>query len=225
MYAISDKVPAVLGRGMAGEPLLAVESGRLVVLAGEMDAAPPASPENMRAHDAVIRRLARRCPALLPARFGWTAAGAELRRRLAPHRRELARALDEVRGCVQMTVRVFGPTPKAPTPKGPTSPRRGRGGASSGTSYLLERARVLRESETLPELNPLRARLQGLVRGERQERHGTGGLVGTAYHLVERGRLATYRARVRRAAADIDPLRLHLSGPWAAYAFGPRSLA
>ena len=207
-----------MGRGLAGEKLRVITARGLVVMAGEMEAAPPPLPETIRAHDLVVRRLARRCPALLPARYGWTGTERDLRARLAPHRRELLRALAEVRGCVQMTVRVFGDTPSA-------RPRRTTRRPPTGTAYMLERAEAWRTSESLPELDPLRARLAGLLRSERQERHGTAGLVGTAYHLVERARVGTYRARVRRAAAALDPLRLHVSGPWAPYAFGPRSLA
>lgn len=221
VYAISDTRPRPAGRGLAGEPLRVVESRGLVVIAGEMEAAPAPHPESVRAHDAVVRRLARRCPALLPARFGWTSTAAELRANLAPHRRDLLRALAEVRGCVQMTVRLFGDTPAS---KPPRAARRRRGTAD-GTAYMLERAEAIRASESLPELDPLRARLAGLLRGERQERHGTAGLIGTAYHLVERARLGAYRARLRRAAPALEPLRVQVSGPWAPYAFGPRSMA
>lgn len=223
VYGIADVPPARLGRGLAREPLRAVGGRGVVAIAGVVDDAPGPDPAALEAHDDVVRRLARRCPAFLPARFGWTAAGdAELRAALAPHRAEMKAALAEVRGCVQMIVRLFGDTPRRAA-----DPARGRRPPDEGpgTAYMQDLARASRDAESLPELEPLRTRLAGLLRAERQQRHGTAGLVGTAYHLVERGRLRTYRARVQAAAGLLGPLRVQVSGPWAPYAFGPRSLA
>jgi hypothetical protein len=217
VYAISDEVPSRLGRGRR-----TVESAGLQVTVGETAAAPAVTPEALQDHDAVVRRLSVRCPALLPARFGWVAADdAEVRAALAPHAASLRASLDLVRGCVQMTLRVFGDTrPAAPAPSAPPG-----AAASAGTRYLLQRADVLRAAESLPELAPLRAHLAPMLRASREERHDAGGLLGTAYHLVERRRLRAYRAVVRKTAGALSPLRLHVTGPWAPYAFGPRELS
>jgi len=220
VYGIAARRPARLGRGLGRERLRTVAGRGFVAIAGELEAPPMPEPAALRAHDAVVRRLARTCPAFLPARFGWTLAEPELRAALAPHRGELKAALEEVRGCVQMIVRVFGETAAEHGPETPPA----AAGRGPGTTYMLERARAWQQAESLPELDPLRARLTGLLRAERQERHGQAGLVGTAYHLVERGRLRTYRARVRSAAAALGPVRVRVTGPWAPYAFGPRSL-
>jgi hypothetical protein len=221
VYGVAGARPSRLGRGLARERLRVIRGRGFVVIAGGMDDAPGPEPDALRAHDAVVRRLSRVCPAFLPARFGWMAHADELAAALAPHRAALVEALKEVRGCVQMIVRVFGDTTRAEREQ---EPPRGRG-AAVGTEYMQARARAWREAESLPELDPLRARLAGVLRAERQERHGAAGLVGTAYHLVERGRLRTYRARVRSTSPRLAPLRVQLSGPWAPYAFGPRSLA
>src|SRR6266849_1030829 len=82
---------------------------------------------------------------------------------------ELLEALELVRGREQMTLRVFGEAPPAD--------RR------SGTAYLES----LRRSRSLPELDPLRAALEPLVRAERTEVH-RGPLLASVYHLIDRGR-------------------------------------
>jgi hypothetical protein len=217
LYAVIASAPARLGRGLAGEPLRAValeKGARVSAVVGET--LPPAvTPAALRAHDAVVRRLLPRSDALLPVRFGSTAADIDdLRAQMRGRIGDLALALGLVRGAVQMTVRVFG---RAEAPSRPPLPRT----VDAGTRYLLEKAAEWRAAESLPEIEPLRVRLAGLVRAERIERHTQTGLVGTAHHLVERAALPPYRARLRGALPSLRPLRLHVSGPWPPYAFAP----
>jgi hypothetical protein len=222
VYAVASRRPVPLGRGLQREPLRAVALRGAVAIVGEMGARPAPDPERLQAHDAAVSRLARRCPALLPARFGWIVATADaLRAALLPHHRELDEALRLVRGCVQMNVRVLGDV--APT-AAPVPPPTGTG-ERPGTRYLLARAEAWRAAAALPELDPLRSTVAPLLRAEKQERQGGGGIVGTAYHLIERTRVASYRARVARAADSLRPFRVHVTGPWAAYAFAPEGVS
>jgi len=108
VYAIVREPPARLGRGLAREGLRVVRERRLAAVVGEMSASPAPTPETWRAHDAVVKRLGVRCGALLPARFGTVrrtsrACGPTCRAQST----DLAGALRLVRGCVQMTLRVF----------------------------------------------------------------------------------------------------------------------
>jgi hypothetical protein len=226
IYAIVDRAPKPLGRGLAGESLQAVKSAGVTLIVGDVDAAPSVTPENLKAHDRVASRLARRARAVLPARFGWVVGDEkEIASGLSSHRADIAESLRVVSGCVQMNLRLFGQSPSQPDPHlHPRLIAPSEGERSSGTQYLRARAQALRDAETLPELGPLRARLAGLLRAQREERLGTGDLVGTAYHLIARGRLRTYRSRVQSAAAELAPLRVRVSGPWAPYAFGPAGL-
>ena len=73
-------------------------------------------------------------------------------------------------------------------------------------------------------------RANGLVRGAKALKRrgllaGVAGLVGTAYHLIERARLGAYRAGVRRAQGALHPFRVHVTGPWAPYAFAPQAVS
>ncbi|MFP5287311.1 MAG: GvpL/GvpF family gas vesicle protein, partial [Thermoanaerobaculia bacterium] len=108
-------------------------------------------------------------------------------------------ALKKVRGCVQMTLRVFGdPAPMPELQGGP------------GTRYLEARRRAY----SLPEAGPLLERLNPLVQAERIERKEQGNLLGTVYHLVRREHVPAYQ----EAAQD---RRVAVSGPFPPYAFAP----
>jgi hypothetical protein len=72
----------------------------------------------------------------------------------------------------------------------------------------------------VPELDPLRGRLAGLVRGERVERHDRPPLLATVQHLVLRGAGDRYVDAVNDARATLAPWRVSVTGPWLPYAFG-----
>ena len=98
------------------------------------DAAPAASPDTLRRHDAIVRRIAATVDAILPMRFGSVAPDEDAAARLlAPRAIELAGRLAQVRGHEQMTLRVFGPRaasrPRAPAAGTPAGARLGPGSA------------------------------------------------------------------------------------------------
>lgn len=200
------------------EPLQVVEVGGLAVVVARAAAPPAVEPETLRAHDAAIRALCARHPAVLPARFGQVSANeAALVRSLSDRRTELQAALAEVRGRAQMTLRISrrdaAPNAASPDPNRP------------GTSFLQARARAA----TLPELDPLRRALDGLVRGERTEPTAppSAPWQASVYHLVERGSAARYLELVGAAAADLEThgITVAASGPWPCYAFATGDLA
>jgi hypothetical protein len=194
---------------VAGESL--VEEGLRLVRCGEVgavvaDSGPvPVTPEALAAHDAVVRRLADRFEALLPVRFGEKVRDeADLAKLLIPRAPKLSEALERVRGCAQMTLRVFGDPEPAQEP--------GQGGP--GTRYLEAR----RRARSLPEIAPLLDALQPLLRADRTERREQGALLGTAYHLVRREDVPAYLSIVRGVETG---RRVAISGPWPPYAFAP----
>ena len=134
-------------------------------------------------------------------------------RSLAPRAIEVAGRLVHVRGREQMTLRLFGTrTALDLAPPAPQAPARGR--LRPGTRYLTERRR-LHAGAAVPELDPIRRALDGLVADERVQRHATPPLLASAYHLVPRG----------RGARVLDPSR---TGSWharAVAAHGERSVA
>jgi hypothetical protein len=90
-----------------------------------------------------------------------------------------------------------------------------------GARYLEERRRHWRDKERLPELEPLRPRLDALVAAERVELRATPPLRASVYHLIERGRSAEYRDAVEGNLDLVAGVTVRVSGPWPPYAFAP----
>lgn len=219
LYALVEGVPSrLLGEGIAGEQLRLVRCGAFSAVVGEPAERPWPARANLHAQDAVVRRLAEIFPALLPARFGESFADeAVLRDRIAGQAFGITESLALVRGCVQMTIRVFGDA--EPTVQSPEET-----GGGPGSRYLEARRREHERSRSLPEIDPLREVLRPLLRAERIERQEIGRLLGTAYHLVPRERTGAYLAALEEARERIAGRRIATSGPWPPYAFGPEAL-
>jgi hypothetical protein len=196
VYAV---VPAAADLGRL--PLRLVTAGRLaaVVANGRRRVV---TPRNLVDYDQTIRRLADRAPALLPARFNTIVDDDEaIATVLRERRARLSAALRQVRGRVQMTVRVPVGRALSGAAAGPDKAR------PTGTAYLRARR--------IPELDPLRRAVARWVREERLEpRAGLASL----YHLVPITAIDAYREALV-AAADAAGLRLVVSGPFPPYAF------
>jgi hypothetical protein len=205
-----------LGEGIAGEPLRRVRFGELWAVLGDLAAPPRPDRKTLQAQDAVARRLAERFPALLPARFGERAPDeATFAGRLAPRAGEIAEALELVRGCVQMTLRVFGEPEPVPEPDPEGGP---------GARYLAARLREAERSRSLPEIEPLRETLRPFLRAEKVRRQDAGRLLGTAYHLVPRPQAEAYLAALEDAEGRLAGRRIAATGPWPPYAFAPEAV-
>lgn len=217
LYALVDGEPVgPLGEGLAGEPLRRILCGSFAAVVGDLPGKPGPDRDALQAQDAAVRRLAEIFTALLPARFGEAFADeAVLRDRIAGQASGIAESLALVRGCVQMTLRVFGD----PEPADPQAEPTG----GPGTRYLEARRRESERARSLPEIDPLREALRPLLRAERIERRETGRLLGTAYHLVPRDQTGAYLAALQEAGERIRQ-RVSASGPWPPYAFGPETL-
>ena len=220
LYAlVGSGLEGDLGTGLAGEPLRLVRGGGVGAVVGEIAVLPEAGSATLVAHDAAVRRLAELAPAILPVRFGQSLPDERsLVAWLAARETELAKALAQVEGCVQMTLRVFGSADPSLAPDLHAPGLHPGRGAGPGTHYLEER----RRARTLPEIAPLREALRPLLRAERIERAlGQGLLLGTAYDLVERGEADEYARLIAKMAPRLEPLRVTASGPWPPYAFAP----
>jgi hypothetical protein len=213
LYAfVTGKPEVTRRRGMFGETLRLVRAGAITAVVGEgASVVPPsAEPDRLAAHDAAVRRLAAGAAAILPARFGALFAGDdELADRTRPHEGALREALALVKGREQMTLRLFAA-------EGGVS-REVDGPPASGTDYLHQRRAV----RAVPELEPLRPSLHGIVRAERAERHTRPPLVASVYHLIDRGAARAYLAAVKRAAHRMPAVRVQATGPFPPYAFAP----
>jgi hypothetical protein len=218
LYALVNGEPSgPLGEGLAGEPLRQIRCGGFAAVVGDLPQKPEPDRETLQAQDAVVRRLAEVFTALLPARFGEAFAyETVLIDRIAGQASGIAEALALVRGCVQMTLRVFGDP-------GPIEESLEEPAGGPGARYLEARRREHERSRSLPEIDSLREALRPLLRAERIERRETGRLLGTAYHLVPRERTGAYLAALKEAGERIGGRRVSASGPWPPYAFGPET--
>ena len=225
LYALAAAGSAEpLGEGFAGETLRRVEEGPVAAVVGDTEA-PPVTPETLAAHDAVVRRLAERLPALLPARFGQTVPDERtLTSWLAGRQRDLVEALALVEGCVQMTLRVFaGPDVVEPEIAELSVPDSDLG---PGARYLAERRQAVERARALPEIAPLREALRPLLKSERVERPAAPGrLRATAYDLIPRSEADAYTRTVAETAPRLSGWKVTASGPWPPYAFVPGLLA
>jgi len=218
VYALLGDAPAPdAGAGLCEEPLRVVRVGDLLVAVGEMAEPPAVSEATLRAHDAVVRRLADAVDAILPVRFGSLLSESSLADVLRARARELSEALALVAGREQMTLRVLGDAP-ASVARAADAP----GDAGPGARYLAARRAEWRRAREAPELAPLRPLLDGLVRAERVTRHDAPPLLASVYHLIDRGAAAAYRAAVE-GSGPCD-VRVVATGPWPPYAFAPEAL-
>src|SRR5262249_20374201 len=121
--------------------------------------------------------------------------------------------LRQVLGRVQMTLRSVSPEhARAPTRATPD--------LGSGRAYLQSRAAEARRSGDVPAVAPVLAAGRRRARGGgRAERVGRSGRVASVYHLIPRSCVDAYVSAAQRAAQGAE-VRMVLTGPFPAYAFG-----
>jgi hypothetical protein len=254
VYAIvGAPVPLAELHGVGGESLRIVASsdGTSYAIAGDIDGPPPAlTAETLRAQDALVCDLAARAEALLPSRFGSSFADeGALRQTLDELAPRLERALARVRGCEQMTIRLFRDASAVVEQRQPlevndtdavagsgqekeTQPETGPG-LGPGTRYMRQRAAEARQLPAVAEV--LRTGVADVIEGERVERgqsssqSSSSPVIGSIHHLIPRGSADRYRARLDAAAASpafaASGIRLRVSGPSPAYAFAEADLS
>jgi hypothetical protein len=202
-----------------------VTAGPVSAVVADCDVKTPLTARALRAHDAVVRRVARVAPAILPARFGTIVESeSSVVGLIERWSADLCEALALVEGREQMTLRLFAAA--GTTVESAASGAPGRTGGDDvadaehpGTSYLVRRAHE-QAAPAAPELERLRDVLGPLVTAERIVRHDQGPLILTAFHLIPRGGAAAYRRLLRRYAAEPGS-RVVASGPWPPYGFVP----
>jgi hypothetical protein len=211
VYAVSD--PGLPSRlRLLGRSLFTLRVGQMQLVVERRPSRSDPTIEGLQEQHAIVVQLAKRYPALLPARFGSTMTEASLRETIARHEAELRQALDLVRGRQQMTVRVFGTGERAdavPTP------------APTGTAFL--EGRRDRAHRVLPEVETIRRRLSRFVAAERVEA-GDGGLRLTVLHLVARDVVDEYRQAASALQTMLAPQKVVVTGPWPAFGFVPSLL-
>jgi gas vesicle protein GvpL/GvpF len=176
----------------------------------------PVTRENVLKHAAVVSSvLPETTP--LPFRFGTLATKPDLEKFLSVRAEALRAKLALVRGCVEMNVKVIwnGDVAEEPARETPHTP---------GTAFLAQKRQQILGSETrVAEAKRvtvwLEERIGNVVRERKIEANPTDKLILAAAHLVERGLVDEYRARLKTARAERPDLHFLVSGPWAPYSF------
>jgi Gas vesicle synthesis protein GvpL/GvpF len=204
LYAFAAApVPAPDVVGIDGAPVRAELLDGLAAVVSEHDAVEP-SEEAVLAHARVVEAIAATNDAVLPARFGGLHRDEQALRQAVAGRRELVDALERVRGCVELGVRVFGD----PAPPG---------AAASGAAYMRGRLERRRALDGLAQ--ELHQPLAGLCRDSTVVVGATPRLLLTAAYLIERGQVEVFRAALETLETRHPDLGVVCTGPWPPYSF------
>ena len=216
LYAITDHPRAALegvrGHEDASVQLLARDGIAAAYSAHESLALEP-SEEALWRHESVVEALTED-GAVLPVRFGAVVADeAALGKELARRSGEFRRALERVRGRVELALRVLWPEPGAAT--GVAEERGGDEGP--GRAYLMRRLdQERRNAELADRVHEPLARLA--VASERRIRAAPRPMLTAAY-LVERASVPRFQERVARLREEHAELSVLCTGPWPPYSF------
>ena len=193
---------AVAGRRTAGLTLAVSEHGE----------APAASNDAVLEHARVVEALAETGDAVLPVRFGLAFSDeAALDESVGPQAAELLAALDSVRGCAEVGLRVLGPEPApAETPL-------------TGGDYLRARLRETTERERVA--TELHAALTPHARDSTRTTTPGERLLLSAAYLVPHDGVDDFRREVGKLEQTHPELALVCTGPWPPYSFAPHAEA
>jgi Gas vesicle synthesis protein GvpL/GvpF len=159
------------------------------------------------AHAAVVDALARGGASVLPVRFGRAFRDRDaLEAGVGASETELRTALELVRGCVEIGLRVLVPefAASVETP-------------GSGAEYMRRRLAKVQEAEALAD--ELHAPLDRLARASTRSVLPTPRLLLSAAYLVPTGSLEEFRALVDAASRARRELSVACTGPWPPYSF------
>ncbi len=218
LYAITRSAsPPSNIRGIDDSTVQQVEYDGLVLIVSEHDAAPAASMDAVRAHNAVVVSAMTPDVTPVPVRFGqyFSDAAAAVASVSTSHEKWCG-LLDRFAGAVEYGVRIFDPATPPVEDRPPAA-----ASAGTGTAYLEAIARRRRGPEaTIAKVGEVLERdIGGLVREQRSEPLRTEHGVLSVAHLLHASNTEPYRAAMERVRAQLPHLRLLSSGPWPPYSF------
>jgi len=198
MYAVVEGLPPAWRPPPAVVPGASVDRcrlGPLLLLGSALEAVPPANPKTLALHHDVVASTLD-AHAVLPFRYGTTVAADEAETWLGAQRPALEAALAQVRGCVEMSVKLLRLDGGIDPPRGP-----GERELRALAEQLVGRAGV----------EPWRYRPAG----------SGGNVIASVAFLVPRTELAEFLARIAPIASRATGVAVVPTGPWPAYSFVP----
>lgn len=215
VYCLAEKIDALTTpvSGISGAEVKLLKVEGLSLLVSEFDGdSTPVTRDNALAHDAVVRSVLDQTTPL-PFRFGTLVTEQQLVTYISTHRQKLETNLAEVRGCLEMSVKIIGNA--ARTDVAPESNELG-----PGATFLQQKRREILGGEKAKEVAAwLSEQVSGLVKQERTMLSPTQKLLVAAAHLVERDCMQAYRERLAEIRKMRPDLHFLVSGPWPPYGF------
>jgi len=233
VYCLVDHTEMFAGSlcGIAGFEVRRLDSGDCSFLVSDFpEQAILVTRENALAHAAVIQSVLKETTPL-PFRFGTLVSEQQLENYVGAKREALKAKLDQVRGCVEMNVKIISDHDWTEEPQASRAPQ------TPGTAFLHEKRReILGSQARAVEAKRVAEWLEGQVRDVVREtdiKTDLAGQIGAnaanklllmGAHLVERNRVDEFRRRVAGACEQRPDLHFLTSGPWAPYSFANMDL-
>jgi hypothetical protein len=220
VYAICESPQSPGVSGLRGAELRTIgEGSHFAIVSEHEDLRLEAAENDLWAHESVIEEAMKE-GAVLPMRFGTALADeAAVREALRERGAEFDRALQRVRGAVELAVRaVIGvenlADEQVDAPINVAGPVTQPG---PGTAYMLDQLARKRLAERVSEridrpLAPLARASTSKLSTDEQPR------LNAAY-LVDRERVAAFRDRVELLEQELDAASIVCTGPWPPYSF------
>jgi len=200
LYAIVDRMPAAWRPPTCGLGNASVVPRRvddIVLLGSFLETVPAASPRTRAIHHEIVA-TALDAAALVPLRYGTAVPATGLADWFAAHRAVIDAALDAVRDCVEMSIKLLR--------LDGTLAARGDDGLEARQLQALADALVDRAALTQWRYRP----------------SGVGGNVAASIaFLVPRPELPTFLARIAPVASHATGVAVVPTGPWPPYSFVP----
>jgi hypothetical protein len=208
LYALANQpVRLPEAHGIEEAPLESVRiDGIDAVLSNTAPDQAKATEERILVHARVVEQLSALNAAVLPARFGAAyddrAALVEaVRRREVP----LRDALDRVRGCSEMGLRIVDPDASVDAP------------VASGGEYMRRRLNRIRDAEHVAA--EIDEAIGGVARDTKTQILASAQFLFTAAYLVRREEAESFRATVSAVESRHPELVFVCTGPWPPYSF------
>ncbi|PWT88836.1 MAG: hypothetical protein C5B55_12390 [Blastocatellia bacterium] len=205
-------------RGIEQAPVESYEKDNLIVFLSRLERDTIGiTRQNILTHDSVIRSVLE-FTTPLPFRFSTLVSAERLENFIGSRGPELCEKLREIRGCVEMSVKVIL------EPGNPTSAQDDNVTLGKGAAFLLAKRREILGDEKLTESarqisDWVRTRLSAHFRAEEVVLRPSKKLVLSASHLVERANIGAYQEAARELMSARLDLHFLVSGPWAPYSF------
>jgi hypothetical protein len=224
LYCVTDANPNLSDdlNGLDDQIVEVISNRSLFVVASKFESeAVAVSRENVLQHEAIVRK-AFSTTTVLPFRFGTLVTETGLETYLKARESSLLDRLEQVRDCVEMSVKIIWQNSSEIEDSGCAVPN--LDGAGAGTAFLvLKRQELLGNDRVEQEARELEAwlgaGLRDIVRQEQITIEPKQRLVFSASYLVERARLTDYRRELGRLQAERTDLHFLSSGPWPPYTF------